>query len=172
MSDIVLDRAIENLIATYCAVGSQGDEARIETWDGGLTCVSRLHHPVSNFAIVREMSGSMAKALRQAAGSQRAFNAYVLPGPPHSKAREILCRHGFVAAGQLHMMVGEPVSEPQEDQAVRAATFEERHSVCRFMARQFFSRHASNMRESIALATARAPVELYATIEPSDQSAC
>lgn len=160
IADLVVERASDNIEATYLAVGSLSHGAMVDRWEGGVSCQSSLHHPVSNFAIVRSISSSRAKSLRDVAVGKRAFNTYVLPGPNQNACTRIFEATGFRRASQLQMMVeAEPLRSDAPPPEV-ASTFDERLAVCRFMARQFFPRQTSSLREAVALATAKSPVDL------------
>jgi ribosomal protein S18 acetylase RimI-like enzyme len=159
--DLVLERATQNLEETYIEVGAQGESAWIERWEGGSACLSSLNHPVSNFAVVRGMSRARSIYIRELAIGRRAFNVYILPGLDQSDSIRGLENSGFRDAGRLHLMVGSGDEPKRAGHTMeRARDFEERLCIARFMARQFFSRQTSALRESIALSTAKADVEL------------
>jgi len=169
---------LENLEATYRAVGLQGQGAREETFEGGFACVSALPHAVSNFAILRECSMDRARVLGEWARKRTAFNVYVAPGAEQGEMQTRLQRAGFKETGRLCMLIARKgrapktdatgqsplfvVAEPRADAIVEARTFDERLTIGRFMAGQFFGRQTSALRESIAIATARAPTRLFA----------
>ena len=60
IAELIAERAADNVEETYLAVGSQGDGARVERWQGGSACLSSLGHPVSNFAVVRALDAERA----------------------------------------------------------------------------------------------------------------
>jgi hypothetical protein len=162
MTELDLERAIDNLQATYLAVGGQGEGAWLERWPGGVACLSRLHHPVSNFAVIRSLSRKQAESLRGILKDRRQFNAYLMPCLDQETSRTALASVGFRVAGQLQVMVSSSDAPQPEFEPVLSDNFERRMDVARFMAQQFFASHSANLRESIALATARSEVELFA----------
>jgi N-acetylglutamate synthase-like GNAT family acetyltransferase len=161
ITDLLTERAVDNLEATYLAVGKQGDGAWIDSWDGGAACLSTLGHPVSNFAVVRRISIERARILQDFAFGRRAFNVYLCCGEHQAENHSILEKLGFSIAGHLVVMIGDGARKLGSQDLNKVEQFEQRLSVGRFMARQFFARQTSSLRESIALATAKAPVELY-----------
>ena len=160
IAELIAERAADNVEETYLAVGSQGDGARVERWQGGSACLSSLGHPVSNFAVVRALDAERARQIYEWAAGRRAFNVYLI-GEAAASGQGLLDRLGFYAAGRLEMMVGEGDDDAPASTLDKAETFQARLEVCRFMARQFFSKHTSALRESIALATTKAHVDLY-----------
>lgn len=173
-----LSEALENLEATYRAVGLQGQGAWEESFEGGFACLSPLPHAVSNYAILRQCSADRAKALADWARKRTAFNAYLAPGTDQAEIQNRLQRAGFKETGRLSILVAGPrqtppagpsgqtplfvVTEPREDAIVEARSFDHRLAIGRFMAGQFFGRQTSALRESIAISTARASTRLFA----------
>lgn len=175
---VAFGRAIENLEATYRAVGLRGEGAVEERYETGFACMSDLPHAVSNYAILSSANEPLAKHLAAAARKRKAFNVYVKPGDGFTATVRVLERAGFREAGRLALLFREVspsdaksstdpqralfrVERPGELGVVEAGSFEERLQICRFMAAQFFGRQTSTLRESIAVATAGAPVDLY-----------
>jgi hypothetical protein len=156
----LLDRAIANLEETYCAVGSRGDGAHIERRSGLVRCTSSLDHPVSNFAIVRDLSAENLEACLEPARSRPAFNIYLMPGAAAEDRYRDFQRTGLEAVGRLSILVADPAPKANAPRPAVVEAFEDRLRVTRFMARQFFGRQSSSVREKIMLATAKANVEL------------
>jgi len=156
----LLDLAGQNIEETYLAVGKQGDGAKIEHCADGLICTSELHHPVSNFAIARRCTRELAERLAEIARERIVFNTYALPSLEEF-AGKIWNQCGFRVAGCLSLLICQEEPPRASPTLKRASTFEERQTLTRFMAMQFFSRQTSTLRERIALATAKADVDLY-----------
>lgn len=160
MTAELLELAGRNIEGTYLAVGKHGDGAKIEHCADGLICTSELHHPVSNFAIARRYTPEFAHRLAEIASGRKIFNVYALPGPELFVGKQ-WSQAGFRVAGCLSLLTCQVEPSKASPTLVRASTFEERQALTRFMAMQFFSRQTSYLRERIALATAKAEVDLY-----------
>jgi len=182
-ASVAFDRAVENLEATYRAVGLRGDGAVEEQYETGFACVSALPHAISNYAILSASDEALARHLGGIARKRKAFNVYLKPGIGLESSVRALERAGFREAGRLALLFreGAPsgrrtvqdsqhalfhVERPGELSIVELTSFEDRLQVSRFMAAQFFGRQTSALRESIAVSTARAPVDLYRVSGP------
>ena len=160
MTTELLELAGRNIEETYLAVGKHGDGAKIELYADGLICTSELHHPVSNFAIARRCTLEFVDRLAEIAMGRKVFNIYSLP-EQEKIAGKIWNQGGFRVAGCLSLLTCQEEPPKASPPLVRASCFEERQALTRFMAMQFFSRQTSSLRERIALATAKAEVDLY-----------
>lgn len=160
MTRELVELAGENIEATYLAVGQHGEGAKIDRYADGLICTSDLHHPVSNFAVARRCTPEFMARLAQVAIGRKVFNIYALPGPEKFQGKR-WNQGGFAVAGCLSLLTSQGAPPKASPALVRATSFEERQSIARFMAMQFFSRQTSSLREKIALATAKAEVDLY-----------
>ena len=161
IEELLAERAADNLVETYLAVGSEGEGAKIDRFDEGVCCTSNLAHASSNFAIVRKQGPNVRRKVLPLARSRSSFNVYAIPGSHQDEIACTLENEGFVVAGRLAMMIGDN-SKAKPCEGMRdCASFEDRIEATRFMARQFFPRQTSSLRESIALATAKAQGQIF-----------
>ncbi len=160
-------RASENLIETYMSLGLATPGAEMIQEEGFTGCVGPLQHPMCNFATRLDLNPWSARRLTQIASTREAFNVYCLPTDGPSYVGEVLTRAGFHISYRLVQMVAIPSADEGFETMVEVAP-EDRATVARFMADQFFSRQPGSFRQTIASSTAASSqLELYATREKS-----
>lgn len=153
--------AIENLKATYLAIGLATEGSRKIVQDGSVICVSRHDHPVGNFAIVDHCDEASAKDLAIHASAKDTFHLYVTQNAAPNGTVAALTRHGFRSVHVLQLMWvdSEPERNPIKIELI--APESKRTDIANYMADQFFARRGMNIADSVAQATAESGLGLY-----------
>lgn len=163
--------AVDNLEFTYLQIGSRCEGARVKREAGWVECTSKLAHAAGNFVLIKEAERETIQLLERRHRSRNPCSFYVLPGPGQPAALDLMRRTWRREGDPLLLMANGRPSEVAPVKLRQAADFERRLEVTRFMTRQFFSRTSSAVRDAVALATARAEVELVEVGERSIEAA-
>jgi hypothetical protein len=150
-----------NLARTYIGIAQGIPGTEIVSSNGFEAAINEFAHPICNFVVCEDSDALDLHQLRQLSVSRKYLNVYV----PHFKADDFAHRTlesgGFRRLYTLMQMMwsGEAISG---DSLALVETEERRQEVAEFMADQFFSAQAAEIRDRIALATQHAPeFELY-----------
>lgn len=154
--------SLQNLTDTYMALGRAAGKGEQIVGKGIQGYASSFPHPISNFAVLSDVSPSLAVDLKSIAETRRAFHAYLYDGVADRQSRQLLRKQGFRNTHVLQVMSVAPVVPPGGLPLERAEDYEARVEVARFMISQFPSSYPDWIRDEVRDATASAEgLDLY-----------
>lgn len=153
--------ASQNLLTTYLRLGLAVRGAQFRQEEGFQSCLGEMRHPICNFAADLDLNPWSTRRLVALASTRECFNVYRMPGDGPDHIEELLSRAGFTVSFQLAQMVaeGRPCARPAPMREITMPLV--RLEVSRFMADQFFTRHAGVFRTRVAEATAASGIPLF-----------
>lgn len=154
--------SFQNLIDTYMALGRAAGKGEQIVGKGVQGYASSFPHPISNFAVVSEVTASIAADLKLIAEPRKAFHVYLYDEMASRQSRSFLKKQGFRNTHVLQVMSVAPVVPPGGLPLEKAESIESRTDVAEFMISQFPSTYPDWIKDEVRDATANAEgLDLY-----------
>jgi GNAT superfamily N-acetyltransferase len=159
--------ALHNLTDTYMALGKAAGNGGIFDNAGLQGFASAFPHPISNFAVVQQMTPELASDLRSIVSSRLAFHVYIGASNNMRRSCSLLRKAGFRNTHTLFVMATRPGNDVGGLPLEKAETTQARADIADFMMSQFPSSYPEWIRHEVMRATAEAEgLDLY-SFEPN-----
>jgi GNAT superfamily N-acetyltransferase len=156
------DMAFDNLTDTYMALGKAAGNGAIFDNEGLQGFVSAFPHPISNFAVVKQLTPEIAADLQSIVSTRLAFHVYIGAYSNLRRACSLLRKNGFRNTHTLFVMAARPGEDVGGLPLERAESGQVRIDIADFMMSQFPSSYPEWIRQEVMRATAEADgLDLY-----------
>ena len=161
--------SLHNLVDTYMALGRAAGNGEQIVGKGVSGYASAFPHPISNFAIVNDLTVNLSQDLKLIAEQRKAFHVYLYDDCINRQSRALMKKAGFKCTHILNVMTAPPTVQPGSLPLNRAETETQRETVARFMLSQFSSAYPEWIIDEVMRATTTAEgLDLYTLVEESE----